>query len=394
VLCDPEETFILLQRNDPVHWSSWLHGWVVTRYDDVRLLLGNNEALSADTVSAARDRLAPAALTARKSTFEVLADWLPFIDPPDHRRLRSLINKAFTPAAVRSMRPRIERLAHKILRDLEATPSVELIESYSHRLTLSMICELLGVDATNHRLVLLCAHQIQSLIHSALGDEHRRASAERGFNQLIPLIADIVEARRAEPREDLISAMVSSEVNGAVLSTREIIATSILLIFAGQETTTSLVALTLLALLQNPDQLTLLRGNPSLITGTVEETLRYWGVAWSVTRVARAPLELRGMTINRGEQVVLVLGSANRDPRKFKNPGQFDIRRAPNQHIAFGASIHFCLGAPLARLEDEVAVMALFEHFPNVRLDDNYTARWLPQLITRQLEGIHVRLTG
>lgn len=390
-LRDPDAYFSRLREEDPVHWSAWLRSWVVTRYDDVGELLRSNGTLSADTVGPVRQRLDPARLAARRMTFEALSSWLPFTDDPLHARLRSAVNRSFTPRRVAALRPRIESLAADVLDDLEGQGTVEVVEGYSRRLTVGMIASLLGIPPEDHATVIPAVHGIQSLIHSALGSRDRQAEAEAGFRALVPYFEGMVADRRADPRDDLITAMAVTGNAGAELSTSEIAATCILLIFAGQETTTSLVASSLLALLRHPRQLGLVRRDPGLIPSAVEEALRYWGVAWSVTRIATRDIMLRDRAIARDDRILLVLGTANRDPRKFDRPDEFDIQRDRGAHIAFGSSIHFCLGAPLARLEDEVALRAFLERFPAAELDPDHEVLWLPQLITRQLESLYLR---
>lgn len=389
-LRDPAPYFARLREEDPVHFSAFLRSWVVTRHDDVAALLRADDDLSVDTVTSARAGLPADQLAERRLTYETLASWLPFLDGERHARLRTTVRRSFTPRRVEELRPRIETIVAGALDALADREAFDVVGDYSRRVTAETMTGLLGVPREDLPALMPAVHSIEALVHSALGAPDRHARAEAGFRLLVPYFEDLITERVARPRDDLVTAMIAWSHDSAG-SVQEIAATCVLLIFAGQETTTSLVSSSLLALLTHQDQLALVRESPEWIPAAVEEALRYWGIAWAVTRTAVNEISLHGRTIERGERVVLALGAANRDPRVFTRPDEYDLRRGKQRNLAFGASVHFCLGAHLGRVEDEIALRMIIQRFPDLRLDPDADVQWMPQLITRQLEALPLR---
>jgi hypothetical protein len=307
------------------------------------------------------------------------------MDPPDHTRLRSLVSKAFTPRTVETLRPRIEQIVEDQLDAVAAAGQMDVIRDLAYPLPVTVIAEMLGIPIEDReRFKHWSDEAIRSLGFSNEDDARRSMQATR---ELRAYLQPIVEQRRREPREDLISALVAAEEQGDKLSTDEVFSTIILLLVAGNETTTNLIGNGLLALLRNPQQLELLRDDPALIENAVEELLRYDSPVQFTSRIPLEQIEIDGRHIPAGKELLLVLGGANRDPAQYVDPDRLDVTRKEIRHLAFGHGIHFCLGAPLARLESQTALLALVQRFPRMRLavaepkrGDNILLRGLAEL--------------
>ncbi|MGH9790748.1 MAG: cytochrome P450 family protein [Candidatus Acidiferrales bacterium] len=309
------------------------------------------------------------------------------LDPPDHERLRTLVHKAFTPRLIEQMRAHIESVAAELLAGAAARGRMDLVRDFALPLPVAVITEILGVPAADR------------------GKFHKWSNAIVAVNSLKPPLSVIPNVwlfvrflrrffrlRRAEPRDDLTSALIQAEEAGDRMSEDELLAMAFLLLVAGHETTVSLIAGGTLELLRHPDQLEKLRCEPALIPSAVEELLRFVApVFLSTERFARSDVTLQGVTIPRGGLVFGVIGSANRDPSAFENPDALDITRQNNRHLGFGHGIHFCLGAALARMEAQIAIHALVQRFPKLRLAVPVESlRWQPSLVLRGLKALPV----
>ena len=343
-------------------------------------------------------RLLPPEMTppAARNTFaEVHANWMLFRDPPDHTRLRSTANLAFTPRHVAAMREPIQALAARLIDDLTAREEpVDLIANFAYPLPVLVIAGILGVPNDDHAKFRDWANVIAAAIDipvSGLEDFVRRADETSAA--LSEYFGWIVAQRREEPRDDLISTLVAVETVEGKLNDRELIATLILLLVAGHETTVNLIGNGTLALLQHRDQWAALVDDPSLAPNATEELLRYDSPVQLTGRFAMEDAEIAGVTIHPGTWVSLVLGSANRDPRAFDDPDTLDIRRNVGRIMSFGMGIHFCLGSPLARLEGELAFGALARAFPDLRLATD-APEWRPGLVLRGLKTLQVHPGG
>jgi cytochrome P450 len=391
---NPLGYFARMREEGPVTPVVLPHGeraWLVTRYADVRAAL-TDPRLHKDWAGK---------LTA--------PDWVPDevigylavhmlnSDPPNHARLRKLISKAFTARRVAGLRSRVEAITGSLLDTLEARlpvladsggeETVDLIEAFAFPLPVTVICELLGVptrDQADFR-------QWSNAIVAAEGEPGSfRAAGTAMYHYFTKLVA----AKRAEPADDLVSALIEARDSGDSLNERELIAMLFLLLVAGHETTTNLIASGILALLTNPAELNRLRADPSLLPGAVEELLRYVNPLNHATdRFTLEPVEIGGVTIPAREWVLCVTSSANRDPDRFGDPDRLDVARDAGGHVAFGHGIHYCLGAPLARLEGEIAFGALFDRFPALSLAADPSAlRWRHSSLIHGLESLPVRL--
>jgi cytochrome P450 len=361
--------------------------YVVTDFTQARALLADSR-LQKDNVRAHAlfESKLPEGALAQGGFGEALGHHMLNTDPPDHSRLRKLVNKAFTGRTVARLRPRIEEITSELLDALGGRERADLLPSFAAPLPITVICELLGV-APEHRAEF--ADWSKTLL-SASEPEAGQAAAQNMFGYLTSLIAD----KRAEPAEDLLSDLVHASDDGDSLSEPELVSMAFLLLVAGHETTVNLIANGVLALLREPAQLALLREDPSLLPNAVEEFLRFDGpIHLATLRFTTEPVDAGGVTIPEGEFVLISLLGANRDEARYAEPGKLDVTRAVGGHLAFGHGIHYCVGAPLARLEAEIALGGLLARFPELALDakpDELLYR--PSSLIHGLESLPVRL--
>jgi cytochrome P450 PksS len=372
---------IILPTGEPV--------WLVTRYDDVALVLSDERFAKKSSNALTPDQQAKQ-VWARKLMKTRWLKWLQLSmlhqDPPDHTRLRALVSKAFTPRRIEQMRERIQRLADELLDKVQDQGRMDVIDDYALPIPTTIIAEMLGVPVADR-------HKFHRWSRALF------VSTTWGLFKAIPsafallrYIRKIIKKRRANPQDDLVSALAQAEDAGDSLNEEELLAMVALLLIAGHETTVNLIGNGTLALLEHPDQLERLRNEPALIKSAVEELLRYGSpVEGATERYAREDVTIAGATIPRGEMLAAIIASANRDERQFPNPDALDITREPNKHLSFGLGTHFCLGAPLARLEGQIAINTLLRRAPELRLTGPVSAlRWRPGFILRGLEALPV----
>jgi cytochrome P450 len=386
---DPHPYYRRLRERDPVHRSRLADGWVLSRHEDVLGVLRDpswsSDERNWNRYGRYRARGARAGIP---DPYEEKRASMLRIDPPDHTRLRSLVSKAFTPRAVEAMRPRIALLVDELLGKVEAQRRMELVGDLAAPLPVIVIAEMLGVPAAEHQQFRRLSDEAVRLLGDGTMAEKKRGVA--GMHALSDYFAAIVEARRAAPQPDLISGLVAAEEAGDRLSLAEMLATLVLLLVAGNETTTKLIGNAVVALLRNPDQYERLRADPGLMTNAVEEFLRYDGPVQLTSRMALADRPLcAGRSAKKGQQIVLLLAAANRDPEVFPEPDRLDVARPDVRHLAFGQGIHFCLGAQLARLEAALALEAVVTRFPGLRLADP-AIRWSSNTILRGPEALQL----
>jgi len=362
--------------------------FLLTRHADVHAAL-RDARLSADRRRAdaiARNRsVLPRQLLGEDNIFRSML----MMDAPDHTRVRSLVNKAFTPRRVAELRPRIEAIAKELLAEPAAAKRIDVIGELGAPLPAIVIAELLGVPAEDHPKFRVWASQIVAT-PAAIASGADADAFQRGFDSLSEYLREVIAARRREPRSDLISALVAAQEDRDALSDSELLATAILLLLAGHETTTNLIGNGTLALLQHPDELARLRADPELLKSAIEEMLRFDSPVQGTMRAALQPVEFGGVTLDKGALVICGIGAANRDPAVFEEPDRFDVGRRDNRHLSFGFGAHFCLGAPLARLEAEIAFCALLEQFPKLALTGAPIAH-RPNPILRGLQRLDAR---
>jgi cytochrome P450 len=384
-LADPYPTYHRLRTEDPVHYSP-LDFWVLTRYEDVVAVLRDPRFV--------KEPLA-AFIAARFGVAVPPGMGLSMLDrdPPDHTRLRSLVSKAFTPRVVEGLRPRIQRMVDDLITRAERAGSMDLIEEFAYPIPVSVICEMLGVPIEDHERFkgwsLDIARGLDSVLLPPESDIPRRSGAAR--HALSDYFRGLIAERRAAPRGDLLSALIAAEEAGDKLSEDELIASCNLLLIAGHETTVNLIGNGTLALLRHPAELRRLREHPELVGSAVEELLRYDGPVQRTARIPSTDVTIGGRTIPKGAMVMPFIGAADRDPAHFPNPDRLDLARADNRHIAFGLGIHFCLGAPLARVEGQIAIGTLVRRLPKLGLDVAQP-EYRQSLTLRGLKALPVRL--
>lgn len=292
-----------------------------------------------------------------------------FMDPPDHTRLRGLVAKAFTPRVVEGLRPRIRELVDELLDQAQEAGAMDIIEDLAYPLPITVICEMLGVPPADQETFKGWSRELARALDPEMtvprdALERRRKAVSEFADYFLGLISE----RRKRPKEDLLSALVAVEEEGVRLTESELLSTCILLLVAGHETTVNLIGNGVLQLLRHPDQLALLGRDPSLARSAVEEVLRFDPPVQMTGRIALQDITLGDVTMAKGEQMVILLAAANRDPKQFDSPERFDVARVKNPHLAFSMGIHFCLGAPLARVEGQIALASLARRFPAMKL--------------------------
>lgn len=384
---NPYPLYHRLRAECPVYWSEKLECWLLTRYDDCLAALKDYRRLSnRDRMSVMMKPLGEEAGKRFQVVRRHFMQGVIFSDPPDHTRLRTLINKAFTPSTIEKKRPRIQEIVNGLIDQLPDKGMMDLIRDFAFPLPNTIRSEILGLPLEDTDQLKKWAEGIIALFGGG-ADEARIEKGQQCLTAIREYLSRLIAKRRMNPGEDLISTLILAREQNDQLSDDELLSTCSTLFSASQETTTSVIASSVLALLRNPDQLQKLRINPKHIATAVEEILRYDGPLQRQLRAATEDFELRGMPITQGQMVCPVLAAANRDPEVFANPDDFDVARADNPHIAFGFGIHWCVGAPLARMEVQIAISTLLRRIPHFELatdeidrPEDYTVRSIKSL--------------
>ncbi|MCB0070033.1 MAG: cytochrome P450 [Caldilineaceae bacterium] len=387
---DPYPTYARLQAEDPVHARTnarCVTTWYVTGYDDVAAILRDHTRFVKDF----RHTLTPAdlaALPAEPPLLQLVSRHMLNMDPPDHTRLRALVNKAFTARMIEQLAPRVQAIADELLAPVLPRGAMDLIEEFAFPLPIIVIAELLGVPPADRNRFRAWSRALVAPSPDVARTLQKFAKAQHTMAEFVDYLRAICAERRRAPQDDLLTALLQAEDGGDTLREDELFSMILLLVVVGHETSVNLIGNGMLALLQHPAALAQVRADPTRIDGALDEMLRYdCPVERAPMRFAAVDVELHGRTIRRGDSVSLVLGAANRDPRIFPVPTTFDIHRTNNRHLAFGLGIHYCLGAALGRLEGRVAVNTLLRRCPDIRLAvAPDTLRWHANPIMR---GVH-----
>ena len=365
---DPYPIFARLRADNPVHWADAVRGFVVTRYADVQRVM-RDPALSADRITPFYKAQGAQVQSEVATLVRYLGRWLVFRDPPDHTRLRALIARAFTPKALASIRPNVARITQHLLVQLEGRERCDLVADFANLLPAYVIMDMLGVPRVMLPEMKSWSDDIKLFIGTAQSAPDKYARAHRGVAGMAEAFRGLIATHRAHPEDDVLSALIAARDDASGrLDDDELVATAILFLFAGHETTASLIAMGSMALMANPDQRRRLLDDARLVGPAVEECLRFDGPTPAMVRIALQELRLGDQMIKAGDRVVALLGSANRDPAVFEAPDRFDVGRSPNPHITFGYGTHFCLGAPLARLEAQIALPLLHARYPEMAM--------------------------
>jgi cytochrome P450 len=390
VLADPFPTYGRLRDEDPAHWSPALKAWVLTRYDDVKRVCLDLQ-MSSDRLRPFFAALPSAEAARMAALMRTLTLWMVFRDPPEHTRLRRLASRVFHVRSIHALRPNVEALTAWLLERIGARTEFDFIAEFAGPLPALVIMDMLGVPRAELGRLQRLSDEMALFIGSARATPAKYERAEAATHEMAALFRALIAERRAAPRRDLLSELVHLQDDGDRLSEDELVATCVLLLFAGHETTTHHIANGLAALLGFPGELEKLRGDPALAPAAVEELLRYDGPIGAQVRIARERQVFHGREIEAGERVFLMINAANRDPRAYPEPDRVDLARRGVPHLTFGFGAHLCLGFPLARLEGEIALRAVLARWRHI---EPATARleWLDSMVLRGMRAFPIRV--
>ena len=387
-LANPYPLYARLREQDPVMWDERTTAWVLTRHSDVYAVL-RDPRFSAARMSIGTEWI-PEELQAKLvPPVRAVMRQILFLDPPDHTRLRGLVSKAFTPRVVESLRPRIQALVDDLLDRVQPAGRVNFVQDFAYPLPAIVIAEMLDVPPEDRDLFIKWTGDFARLLDGFDMSFEGVIQALSGVSEFMDYFRAIVKQRRTAPRDDLLQAMISAEEQGDKLNEEELLGNCVLLLAAGHGTTTHLLSNGMLALLRNPEQLELWRTHPELASSAVVELLRYDSPVQLTSRHPKEDMEIAGKQISEGQEVLLSLGAANHDPALFSAPDQLILQRPAGRHMAFGQGVHFCLGAPLARLETEIAFNTLLRRLqaPHLATEE---LEWMPSLVFRGLRELPI----
>jgi cytochrome P450 len=385
VLADPYPLYERLRREDPVHWDPYLHSWVVTRYADVVTVLHDFSAARTPTP----EQLSAIGLSKLTPLARVMVKQMLFLDPPSHSRIRGLAACAFTPARVSALRNRIQLLADKLLDAVAPNGRMDMLADFAEPLPAIVTSELFGVSTEFALQLKTWSAKFAEMLGNFQHNPDRIPSMLDTIENLTEFFRKAVEEQKKKPCPGLVHSLVKAELEGDRLTEEEIIANCIITLVGGLETTTNLIGNGILTLLRHPDEMQRLRNDPSLIVSAVEELLRYESPSQHTARLAPSDVTLGGKSIRKRQAVIAVMGAGNRDPERFPDPNRLDLTRQDNRHLAFGWAAHFCFGAPLARLEGQVAFSTLLNRFPDLTLESGPLV-WRENLGLRGLKALNV----
>ena len=368
---NPYPVYRQMREAAPVYWSEAWGCWLLTRYDDIAWTLQDHARFtSLGRLTASMDLPAPL----REKAAPLIRHYsqgLINVDPPDHTRMRKLVHLAFTPRAIRKMRVYIEDIVERLIDEHIDRGQMDVIWDFSYPLPVTVIAEMMGIPVEDHAKFKAWSGEIVAFMATPKPTPAVLLKSQDALLAMQAYFRDIYARRRLAPADDLITALVRAELEGDKLTEEEMVSSCVTILIGGHETTTYLIANGMYALLRQREQMRRLRDNPALDAPATEEFLRYEGPFQRNRRIATRDLEIGGRQIKKGQLIMQFLGAANRDPAQFKEPEALDIERSPNKHLAFGYGPHFCLGAPLARLEAPVAIRGLLRKLRNIRLADD-----------------------
>ncbi len=385
VLANPYPLYRRLREEAPVSWDPYLHAWVVTRYPDVVEVL---HRFSADRTPTPQ-RLEELGLTELTPIARVMVEQMLFLDPPKHGRVRRLASGAFTPRRVAVLRAHIKSIAERLLDEVAGAGTFDVMRALANPLPAIVTAEMLGVPTSDHQLLKGWSQDFAEMLGNFQHNPGRASRSLRAVEEMTEYFSAAVRREARRPTDGLIHALSTAEVDGDRLSESEVVANVIVTMVGGQETTTNLIGNGLLTLLRQPDQLERLRADPGIMHSAVEELLRYESPSQHTARLAPGGAVLSGVPIPEGDAVIAVMGAANRDPWRFEDPDRLDLGRQDNRHLAFGWAAHFCFGAPLARMEGQIAFSTMLARFGSLELADEEVT-WRPNLGLRGLTELRV----
>ncbi len=392
ILANPYDLFDRMRAEDPVHWSPRLKSWVLTRYDDVKRVCLEPQRMSSDRLRPFFASIPSEEAKKIGDIMRYLSLWMVFKDAPEHTRLRKLTSKVFHNKSMQAMRPQVEEIAQWLIGQIGDANEFDFVASFAGPLPCLVIMAMLGVPREDLAKVKRMSDEMALFIGSSRTSSEKYDTAEAATHEMAAYFRHHIALRRARPQADLLTELVQLDDNGDRLSEDELVATCILLLFAGHETTTNHIANGMLSLTQFPGEMAKLRANPGLAADAVEELLRYEGPSGAQVRIVAQAHELRGKQLNEGDRVFMMLNAANRDPEAYADPNLLDLGRDGVPHLTFGFGQHICLGFPLARLEGQVAFPALLRRFKSI--DTTGPApEWINSLVFRGMKALPVRVT-
>jgi pimeloyl-[acyl-carrier protein] synthase len=389
VVVNPYPLYRRLQTEDPVHWDPYLHAWVVSRYADVVIVLQRFSAQRQPSP----EQLTTLGLSELNPIAQVLVRQMLFLDPPAHTRVRALAAAAFTPPRVAAIRAHIQEITDRLIGRVLAARRMDVIADLADALPATVTAELMGVPVADRDQLKTWSKDFSEMLGNFQHNPGRATLMLKTVEDMTAYFRDRMREQQHQPREGVLHALMTAEIEGDRLSEEEVIANAIITMTGGQETTTNLIGNGLLSLLRHPKELHRLQADPALLPSAVEELLRYESPIQYTARLASTDLELRGTVIHKRQAVMSVLGAANRDPERFAHPDVLDITRQDNRHLAFGWGAHFCFGAPLARMEAQIAFGTMLRRLKNLALEPE-PLLWRRNAGFRGLEALPVTFEG
>jgi cytochrome P450 len=390
-LSNPFPVYARMRAEDPVHWHPRLKSWILTRYDDVKRAHITKE-LSPDRITPFYESLPDKQRSILQDVIRYLNLWMVFRDPPRHTHLRKIMNSAFTPRAINGLAPSIEIIVEKLLDELIGSDDVDLVTQFATPLPALVIMDILDVPHEMLPKIKVWSDDMMVFIGSAQGIPDKYERARSGSEAMAAFFRDVIRERRSNLGEDILSKMISTQDDGEGLSDDELIASCMLILFAGHETTTNMVSGSLYMLHNFPAQKQYLKESPDIIDSAIEEFLRYDGPSNALARIVVKEHEIEGKVLKVGDRVFAMSNSANRDGDQFSDPDNLDLTRTKNRHLTFGYGTHFCLGASLARLEGKIAINTFLQKFPDYKCLDSQRLKWIDSFSMRGLVSLPAKL--
>jgi cytochrome P450 len=389
IRANPYPFYAQLRSCDPVHWDEELGFWVLTRYADIDSVYHDPRFSRAQGLRHGYERLPDTEQVIAEPVYQSFSKTMFYSDAPYHTHLRGLVNSAFTPNAVEQMRPYVQRTVDKLLDAVDTNKPWDVIHDFAYHLPILVIAQMLGLPAEGRGQFKAWSDDLFAILGSVPHAPELMERAAQSLGELTNYIIELSDARRRQPRKDLLTGLVEAVEGGKQLTQEELVANIIILLSAGHETTSNLIGNGLLALLQNPDQMQKLRDYPSLVASAVEEMMRYDNPVQISYRSAAKDVEINGKFIRKGQLVNSILAAGNRDPEHYSEPDRFDITRDEGKHLGLGLGIHFCLGAPLLRLEAQIAFTSILHRFPEMQLATE-NLEWQEHPIFRGVKSLPV----
>ena len=386
VLADPYPLFRRLRETDPVHWDPFLHAWIVTRYEDVVNVMLK---CSADRTPTPQQLEAMGMLAELQPIAQVMVKQMLFLDAPAHTRLRALCATAFTPARVAALKEHIQEIADRLIDQVLDSGKMDVIADFANPLPAIVTAELFGVPTADHQNLKDWSTDFAEMLGNFQHNPDRARGALRATENMIAYFQQAMRHQEKNPTPGLVNSLMNAEVDGSRLTEEEIVANLIVTMVGGQETTTNLIGNGLVSLLKNRDQLELLKGDSSILPSAIEELLRYESPSQHTARLAPDDMLLGGTKIQKRQAVIAVFAAANRDPERFPDPDKLDLRRTDNRHVAFAWGAHYCFGAPLARMEGQIAFETMLRRLPNIQLEPQ-ELMWRENLGLRGLKSLFI----